>query len=58
VSAQGRELRLVDEPTASLEPKTSQQVMWLLIGICVENNLPAIFNIHDVPLMTAPAPSS
>ncbi|MFN3647860.1 MAG: phosphonate ABC transporter ATP-binding protein [Gemmobacter sp.] len=48
--AQEPELLLVDEPTASLDPKTSRQIMRLLIEICDENGLPAIVNIHDVPL--------
>jgi phosphonate transport system ATP-binding protein len=48
--AQEPELLLVDEPTASLDPKTSRQIMRLLIEICAEAGLPAIVNIHDVPL--------
>ncbi len=48
--AQEPELMLVDEPTASLDPKTSRQIMRLLIEICGERGLPAIVNIHDVPL--------
>lgn len=44
------ELLLVDEPTASLDPKTSRQIMRLLIEIYAERGLPAIVNIHDVPL--------
>mgnify|MGYP005852864391 CR=1 FL=1 len=48
--AQEPQLLLVDEPTASLDPKTSRQIMRLLIEICAENRLPAIVNIHDVPL--------
>ncbi|WP_439529969.1 phosphonate ABC transporter ATP-binding protein [Pannonibacter sp.] len=48
--AQEPELLLVDEPTASLDPKTSRQIMRLIIEICAESNLPAIVNIHDVPL--------
>jgi len=48
--AQEPELLLVDEPTASLDPKTSRQIMRLLIEICAERGLPAIINIHDVPL--------
>ena len=45
---QGPELLLVDEPTASLDPKTSRQVMRLLIEVCSERGLAAIVNIHDV----------
>jgi phosphonate transport system ATP-binding protein len=48
--AQDPELLLVDEPTASLDPKTSRQIMRLLTEICTERGLPAIVNIHDVPL--------
>lgn len=48
--AQEPELLLVDEPTASLDPKTSRQIMRLLTEICEERDLPAIVNIHDVPL--------
>ncbi|WP_110686379.1 phosphonate ABC transporter ATP-binding protein [Salinicola aestuarinus] len=48
--AQEPELLLVDEPTASLDPKTSRQIMRLLTEICAERKLPAIVNIHDVPL--------
>ena len=44
------ELLLVDEPTASLDPKTSRQIMRLLTEICAERSLPAIINIHDVVL--------
>ncbi len=48
--AQNPRLLLVDEPTASLDPKTSRQIMRLIQSICRENGLPAIINIHDVPL--------
>lgn len=47
---QNPELLLVDEPTASLDPKTSRQIMRLIVEICQERNLPAIINIHDVVL--------
>ncbi len=47
---QNPELLLIDEPTASLDPKTSRQIMRLLIEICRERQLPAIINIHDVVL--------
>lgn len=43
-------LLLVDEPTASLDPRTSRQIMRLLTEVCRENGLPAIVNIHDVVL--------
>lgn len=48
--AQEPELLLVDEPTASLDPRTSRQIMRLITEICAERQLPAILNIHDVPL--------
>ncbi|MBM3514749.1 MAG: phosphonate ABC transporter ATP-binding protein [Alphaproteobacteria bacterium] len=44
------ELLLVDEPTASLDPKTSRQIMRLIVELCRERKLTAIINIHDVPL--------
>jgi phosphonate transport system ATP-binding protein len=48
--AQDPDLLLVDEPTASLDPKTSRQIMRLIVEICDERGLPAIINIHDVAL--------
>lgn len=47
---QGPELLLVDEPTASLDPKTSRQIMRLICELCAERGLAAIINIHDVLL--------
>ncbi len=44
------ELLLVDEPTASLDPKTSRQIMRLICELCRERGLAAIINIHDVLL--------
>lgn len=43
-------LLLVDEPTASLDPKTSRQIMRLVCELCKERGLSAIINIHDVML--------
>ncbi|MDX1489778.1 MAG: phosphonate ABC transporter ATP-binding protein [Pseudohongiellaceae bacterium] len=43
-------LLLVDEPTASLDPKTSRQIMRLICELCEEQNLATIINIHDVAL--------
>ena len=48
--AQDPALLLIDEPTASLDPKTSRQIMRLIMEICRERGLPAIINIHDVVL--------
>jgi len=48
---QAPELLLVDEPTASLDPKTSRQIMRLIRELCAERKpLSAIINIHDVAL--------
>ena len=47
---QNPELLLVDEPTASLDPKTSRQIMRLIRELCEERGLAAIINIHDVLL--------
>ena len=47
---QNPELLLVDEPTASLDPKTSRQIMRLVCELCEERGLSAIINIHDVML--------
>jgi phosphonate transport system ATP-binding protein len=47
---QDPDMLLVDEPTASLDPKTSRQIMRLICELCAERNLAAIVNIHDVNL--------
>ncbi|MDH3220691.1 MAG: phosphonate ABC transporter ATP-binding protein [Gammaproteobacteria bacterium] len=47
---QNPDLLLVDEPTASLDPKTSRQIMRLICELCDERQLAAIINIHDVLL--------
>ena len=44
------DLLLVDEPTASLDPKTSRQIMRLLCELAQERGTPALVNIHDVGL--------
>ena len=49
---QSPRLLLVDEPTASLDPKTSRQIMRLILELCQERGLAAIINIHDVLLAT------
>ena len=45
---QDPDVLLVDEPTASLDPKTSRQIMRLIQELCKERGLTAIINIHDV----------
>ncbi len=44
------ELLLVDEPTASLDPKTARQIMRLIVELAHERGTPALVNIHDVAL--------
>ena len=44
---------LVDEPTSSLDPRTSESVMALIVGLAAEDGIPALINIHDVPLARA-----
>lgn len=47
---QDPQLLLIDEPTASLDPKTARQIMRLVCEVCRERNLPAIISLHDVLL--------
>jgi phosphonate transport system ATP-binding protein len=42
------EILLADEPTASLDPKTSEQIMGLLRDLARELHLPVLINIHNV----------
>ncbi len=44
------DLLLVDEPTASLDPKTSRQIMRLIVELAHERGTPVLVNIHDVGL--------
>jgi phosphonate transport system ATP-binding protein len=44
------ELLLADEPTSSLDPKTSVEIMELLVSIAQSRHIPVIVNIHNVPL--------
>jgi len=44
------DLLLVDEPTASLAPKTSRQIMRIIVELAHERGTPALVNIHDVGL--------
>lgn len=47
---QNPDLLLVDEPTASLDPKTARQIMRLIRELATERMKPALVNIHDVGL--------
>jgi len=47
---QDPDLLLVDEPTASLDPKTARQIMRLIRALADERKRPALINIHDVAL--------
>ena len=42
------EILLADEPTASLDPRTSEQIMMLLQSLAQELSLPVLINIHNV----------
>jgi len=50
---QDPDLLLVDEPTASLDPKTARQIMRLICELALEHGTPALVNIHDVGLAQA-----
>lgn len=50
---QNPDLLLVDEPTASLDPKTARQIMRLIVELAHERGTPALVNIHDVALAQA-----
>src|SRR5437773_2060034 len=43
-------LLLADEPTSSLDPKTSVEIMQLLTDIARDRGIPVIINMHDVGL--------
>ena len=43
-------LLLADEPTSSLDPKTSVEIMELMCGLAEENRIPVMINMHDVEL--------
>src|SRR5262249_58322862 len=43
-------LLLADEPTSSLDPKTSVEIMELLAGVGRERGIPVLVNMHDVTL--------
>jgi len=41
---------LADEPTSSLDPETSRDVMELLTDIAIDRDVPVLINIHEVDL--------
>jgi len=43
-------LLLADEPTSSLDPKTSVEIMELLARIARDRRIPVVINMHDVEL--------
>ena len=43
-------LLLADEPTSSLDPRTSVEIMTLMRDLAAEQGIPVIINIHDVAL--------
>jgi phosphonate transport system ATP-binding protein len=43
-------LLLADEPTSSLDPKTSVEILQLLLDQGRLNGIPVVVNIHDVEL--------
>jgi phosphonate transport system ATP-binding protein len=47
---QDPELLLADEPTSSLDPKTSVEIMETMAGLARERHIPVIVNMHDVAL--------
>jgi phosphonate transport system ATP-binding protein len=44
------DLLLADEPTSSLDPKTSVEIMELMSDLCGRHGIPVIVNIHNVEL--------
>ena len=47
---QGPKLMLADEPTSSLDPKTSVEIMELLAEVGRSRSIPVLINMHDVEL--------
>jgi phosphonate transport system ATP-binding protein len=48
--AQDPEILLADEPTSSLDPKTSVEIIEVMARLAAERSLPVIINIHNVDL--------
>ncbi len=44
------EILLADEPTSSLDPKTSVEIMELMADLAGKRNIPVVVNIHNVNL--------
>ncbi len=44
------EILLADEPTSSLDPKTSVEIMEIMAAMAGKRNIPIIVNIHNVAL--------
>ena len=44
------EILLADEPTSSLDPKTSVEILELMADLAGKRNIPVIVNIHNVEL--------
>jgi phosphonate transport system ATP-binding protein len=44
------DLILADEPTSSLDPKTSVEVMEIMVRLAGEYGIPVVINIHNVEL--------
>ncbi len=49
---QAPHILLADEPTSSLDPKTSVEIMELMASLAGKLDIPVIVNIHDVALGT------
>ena len=47
---QAPKLLLADEPTSSLDPKTSVEIMTLMRDLCRGRGIPVMVNMHDVEL--------
>ena len=47
---QAPKLLLADEPTSSLDPKTSVEIMQLMADIARSRSIPVLINMHDVEL--------
>jgi phosphonate transport system ATP-binding protein len=45
---QNPRILLADEPTASLDPKTSERIMELIANLAEELELPVLINLHNV----------